>query len=92
MYTTGIAPPVAIRRSVMARLKMPHSFNRVGNAPRFVFQISNLKYEISNRTITRLNEQMPTASLRCRPTASEFGSNVQDSFNHVGDVLPRHGR
>ncbi len=27
------------------------SFNRVGIAPRFVFQISNLKYEISIRII-----------------------------------------
>ena len=31
-----------------ARLRMAHSFNRVGNAPRFVFQISNLKFQIRN--------------------------------------------
>ena len=31
------------------RQETTHSFNRVGNAPRF--RISNLKYEISNRTI-----------------------------------------
>jgi hypothetical protein len=30
---------------------MAPKFNRVGNAPRFVFQISNLKYEILKRTI-----------------------------------------
>ena len=28
---------------------MPQSFHRVGNAPRFVFQISNFKSQISNR-------------------------------------------
>ncbi len=28
------------------RLNMAHSFNRVGNAPRFVFQISNTKLQI----------------------------------------------
>jgi hypothetical protein len=28
---------------------MAHSLNRVGNAPYFVFQISNLKSQIANR-------------------------------------------
>ena len=32
--------------SFRARLRMTHVFNRVGNAPRFVFQISNLKSQI----------------------------------------------
>ncbi len=47
---------------------MAHAFNRVGNAPRFVFQISNLKFQIRNFKYnnrgplgTRLNEPMPTA-------------------------------
>ncbi len=29
-------------------VEVAQSFNRVGNAPRFVFQISNLKSQISN--------------------------------------------
>ena len=51
-----------------ARLRLAHSFNRVGNAPRFVFQISNLKFQIRNFKYnnrgplgTRLNVVMPTA-------------------------------
>ena len=40
---------------------MAHSFNRVGNAPRFVFQISNFKYNNRGPLGTRLNEPMPTA-------------------------------
>ena len=28
--------------------RMSHSFNRVGNAPRFVFQISDFKSQIRN--------------------------------------------
>jgi hypothetical protein len=46
-----------------ALLSMTRSFNRVGNAPRFVFQISNLKSQIRNFKYnnrgplgTRLNE------------------------------------
>ncbi len=40
----------SVRNSCLcrARFRMAHSFDRVGNAPRFVFQISNLKSQIRN--------------------------------------------
>ncbi len=49
----NLQPPISDDSSLIYRalLWMAQSFNRVGNAPRFVLQISNLKYEISNRTI-----------------------------------------
>ena len=37
-----------IGRLYLRWLRMAQSFNRLGKAPRFVSQISNLKYEISN--------------------------------------------
>ena len=42
------------------RLRMAHSFNRLGNAPRFVFQISNSKSQIeqsrpAGHAVTRVN-------------------------------------
>ena len=42
------------------------SFSRVGNAPLFVFQISNLKYEISNRTIEARWARGETSKLQPR--------------------------
>ena len=69
-YWSVTQPPAEAKKApnklYLARLRMTHSFNRVGIAPRFVFQISNFKfqisnlksqisntkYEISNRTIT----------------------------------------
>ncbi len=52
----SVAPPTEIpdnqRRHLIIgdlygmRLRIAQSFNRVGNAPRFVFQISNTKFQI----------------------------------------------
>ena len=41
---------------------MAHSFNRVGNAPRFVFRISYLKSQISNLKSQISNFKFQTAA------------------------------
>ena len=42
------------------RLRTAHSFNRVVNAPRFVFQISNFKLNNRGPSGTETNEPLPT--------------------------------
>ena len=39
----GLLKPTAPRPAIGIESRMAHSFNRVGNAPRFVFEISNFK-------------------------------------------------
>ena len=50
-----------LRRLRIRRLRMAQSFNRVGNAPRFVFQISNFKLN------NRLPAHGPRALVHCQP-------------------------
>ena len=75
----------------MRRLILTHSFNRVGNAPRFVFQISNFKSQIvqSRPAGTRLNKITPKRDNphKCAPgSAAKFRESIYNKARKTADV------
>ena len=60
---------------------MAHSSNRWGNAPRVVFQISNLKYEIRN-TKFQIKQSRPGGHAVKRANANRVpGRNISFDFD-----------
>ncbi len=73
----------------MRRLILTHSLNRVGNTPRFVFQISNLKENNHGPLGTRLNKITPKRDNphKCAPvSAANFRESIYNKARKTADV------